>query len=138
MRVLIFGTFDHLHRGHEYVITEAMKRGDVTVIVARDKNVKRIKKRLPSQSESERAQSLRMAFPAVIVLLGDPSDFLAPVRSFRPDLIMLGYDQKLPPGVMENNLPCRIERLPAYKPEEFKSSKRRHVDSIRCRRRPQK
>ncbi len=124
MKVLIFGTFDHFHPGHAFVLTEAMKRGDVTVIVAREKNVERIKGRLPSQSESERVQAIQALFPAVTVLLGDPDDFLAPVRSIQPDRILLGYDQRLPPGVAEADLPCPIERLPAYRPEEFKSSKR--------------
>ncbi len=127
MRVLIFGTFDHLHPGHIFVLTEATKKGDVTVIIARDENVERIKGHLPSQSESERAQSIKKLFPAVTVLLGDPEDFLAPVHSVHPDLILLGYDQNLPPGVSEKDLHCPVERLPAFKPEMFKSSKRAKV-----------
>ena len=125
MKVLIFGTFDHFHPGHIFVLTEAMKRGDVIVIVARDVNVERIKGRLPSESETGRAQTIKKLFPAVTVLLGDPKDFLAPVRSVQPDLILLGYDQQLPPGVTEADFPCPVERLAAYKPEQFKSSKRR-------------
>lgn len=125
MKVLLFGTFDHFHPGHSFVFHEAIKRGDVTVIIARDMNVERIKGRLPSQSESERAQAVGTAFPNVTAVLGDPDDFLAPVRSIKPDLILLGYDQKLPPGVTEHDLPCAVERLAAHRPEEFKSSKRR-------------
>ncbi len=125
MKVLIFGTFDHLHPGHRFVITEAIKRGDVTVIIARDRNVHRIKGNPPVQSEGDRVRILRDAFPAVRVLPGDPVDFLAPVRSLKPDLILLGYDQQLPPGVTEGDLHCTVERLPAYRPEEFKSSLRR-------------
>lgn len=128
MKILIFGTFDHLHPGHEFVITEAMKRGSVTVIVARDRNVERIKGRQSEQSEAERLRALQELFPAVAVQLGDPADFLTPVRTIKPDVILLGYDQKLPPGVSEGDLHCRVERLPAYHPEEFKSSLRKSRD----------
>ena len=122
MRVLLFGTFDHFHPGHAFFIAEAMKRGDVTVIVARDRNVERIKGKASVQDEAQRAQIVREHFPKVSVALGDPDDFLVPVRSIKPDLILLGYDQGLPPGVSEKDLPCPVERLPAHRPEEFKSS----------------
>jgi FAD synthetase len=128
MRVLLFGTFDHLHPGHEFVIREAMRRGDVTVIVARDRNVQRIKKRKSEQSEQQRLQFLRDAFPSITAMLGDSDDFLAPVRNIEADLILLGYDQALPPGITEGDLGCPVERLPAYRPEEFKSSKRRGLE----------
>lgn len=125
MRVLLFGTFDHLHPGHEFILAEAMKRGDVTVIIARDANVLRIKGKPADQSADVRAQAIRTKFPKITVMPGDPDDFLAPVRSIHPDLILLGYDQQLPPGVTETDFPCPVERLPAYRPEEFKSSLRK-------------
>ena len=124
-KVLIFGTFDHFHPGHAFVVHEALKRGEVTVVVARDRNVQKIKGRTPDQSETDRMTSITHLFPGVTPILGDPDDFLAPVRAVQPDLILLGYDQKLPPGVGETDFPCPVERLPAYWPEKFKSSKRR-------------
>lgn len=123
MKVMIFGTFDRFHPGHEFVLREAMKRGDVTVIVARDANVEKIKGKRPKYDERVRTAAIRTAFPDVAVRLGDESgDFLAPVRKFAPDLILMGYDQQLPPGVEDADLPCRVERLPAYEPEKYKSS----------------
>jgi FAD synthetase len=122
MRVLLFGTFDRLHDGHRFVFAEAKKRGDVTVIVARDRNVTKIKGRMADEHELERMASVRQAFPEATVLLGDTSDFMAPVRAIGPDSILLGYDQQMPPGVEEKDLPCPVERLPAFRPEEFKSS----------------
>ena len=121
-KVLLFGTFDRLHPGHEFVLTEAMKRGDVIVIIARDMNVKKIKGKPAVQSESERRAALIKKFPTVEALLGDPDDFLRPVRTLDPDLILLGYDQKLPPGIAMEDLPCAIERLPSFHPEVHKSS----------------
>ena len=121
-RVLIFGTFDGLHPGHHFVIDKARSRGDVTVVVARDRNVDRIKGRMARQPEEERAEAIRRAYPDVTVILGDSVDFLAPLRTVKPDLILLGYDQRLPPGVTEADFPCPVERLEAFEPEKYKSS----------------
>jgi len=122
MRVLIFGTFDHLHPGHLFVFEEARKRGDVTIVVARDRNVDLIKGRMPNESEGQRMHAVQEAFPDAMVILGEASDFLKPVRELQPDLILLGYDQRMPPGIAEEDLGVPIERLSAYRPEEFKSS----------------
>ena len=124
-KVLIFGTFDHLHPGHHFVLNEALKRGAVTVVVGRDENVRRIKDHAPEQCEQERLAAIAAAFPDVTPILGDPQNFLIPVTTVKPDLILLGYDQKLPPGVREFDLPCPIERLTAYRENEFKSSLRK-------------
>jgi FAD synthetase len=125
MRVLLFGTFDLLHPGHHFVIREALKRGETHIVIARDANVLHIKGRKPTQSERERLETLQQTFPEANGRLGDLEDFLIPVREVKPDLILLGYDQKLPPGVREEDLSCPIERLPAFEPEKWKSSLRR-------------
>lgn len=124
-RVLVFGTFDRLHPGHTFLLRSSSERGELWIVVARDENVFRMKGRKPEQSEKKRMQSIAEAFPSAQVILGDAQDFLAPVRFIAPDLILLGYDQQLPPGVSPVDLPCPVERLPAYKPEQYKSSLRR-------------
>lgn len=124
-KVLLFGTFDHFHPGHHFVLEEAHKRGEVWVVIARDRNVERIKNLTPSDSETQRMKNVQEAFPSAHVILGDAQDFLVPVRSIKPDLILLGYDQKLPPGVLDSDLPCTVERLPAKDPHIHKSSLRR-------------
>ncbi len=122
MRVLAFGTFDLLHPGHEFVLKEAQRRGELHVVVARDANVKKIKGHEPSDAENVRLKNVRAVVPDAEVFLGDPDDFLAPVLRVKPDLIVLGYDQALPPGVTEKDLGCPIERLPAFEPQKHKSS----------------
>ncbi len=122
-RVLVFGTFDLLHPGHRFVLSEAAKRGELHVVVARDSTVARIKNHAAHHNEAERAAMIQEAFPEARVRLGsDAGDFLAPVREVQPDLIVLGYDQRLPPGVSEADFPCPVERLPAFEPEKYKSS----------------
>lgn len=127
MKILVFGTFDHLHPGHRFLLSESSKRGDLYVVVARDQNVEKIKGHAPDQSENDRLKAIQKAFPSSHPHLGDLEDFLAPVKEIEPDLIMLGYDQKLPPGVNEKDLPCPIERVEAFEPEKWKSSFRRNI-----------
>lgn len=122
MKVMIFGTFDKFHPGHTFVLQEALKRGNVTVIVARDANVERIKGKPPHYDERVRVAAIKTAFPDANVRLGDDQDFLSPIRKFTPDLILLGYDQRLPPGVTDADLPCPVERLAAHEPHKYKSS----------------
>ncbi len=125
MRVLVFGTFDHLHLGHQFVLEQAARRGELHVVVARDRNVERIKGRPPDQGEEQRMAGVQSAYPQAHVLLGDADDFLVPVRAVQPDIILLGYDQALPPGVTEADLPVAVERLGPFEPEKYKSSLRR-------------
>lgn len=124
MKVLAFGTFDRLHPGHRFVLDAASALGDLFVVVARDASVLRIKHKTPAQSERERWTAVRDAYPSATVLLGDTEDFLAPVRTVAPDLIVLGYDQRMPPGVAEADLPCPVRRLGAFHPDRYKSSLR--------------
>ena len=70
MRVLLFGTFDHLHPGHEFVLSEGAKRGELHVVVARDITVERIKGHKPEQSQQERMQAIVDHFSGAKVILG--------------------------------------------------------------------
>ncbi len=122
MKVLVFGTFDGVHPGHRFVFDHALKRGDLYVVVARDATVERIKGRRPKHHEAARVQSIATLYPTARVTLGHPTDFRAPLRDIAPDLILLGYDQRLPPGVSEADFAVPVERLPAFHPEKYKSS----------------
>ncbi len=126
MRVLVFGTFDRLHPGHQFLLQRAAERGDeLYVIVARDATVERLKGRLPEENEETRVQGVQKVVPEAVVQLGHSQDYREPLERIRPDLVLLGYDQVLPPGVTEADFPCAAERLPAFRPEEYKSSLRR-------------
>ncbi len=125
MRVLTFGTFDHLHPGHLSYLSQAQKKGELFVVIARDENVRKIKNLLPDHTEEERAAAVRAAFPRATVVLGDAHDFSRPLRDLKPDLLILGYDQHLPPGLSEASLPCPIERAEPFEPHLHKSSFKR-------------
>lgn len=128
--VMIFGTFDLLHPGHHFVIKNAMNHGDrLVVIIARDQNVERIKKKTPKWTEQRRADAIRQAYAEdpVHVVLGDLEDFYVPVIAHKPDVLAFGYDQrvdeqKVLKRLAEEGIRPQTLRLDSYYPEKYKSS----------------
>lgn len=114
MKVLVAGTFDILHPGHIYLLEEASKLGDVYVIIARDRNVEKLKGSLPVFNEEERkaiVESIRYVKKAV---LGDTGNFFRPVLEIDPDIIFLGPDQNekwVRTELELNGLKARIVRM---------------------------
>jgi FAD synthetase len=124
-RVLAFGTFDHLHQGHKFFLTESAKHGDLHVVVARDANVQRFKGRRPSQDESTRLAQVAGVTVVKKALLGSLTDIMAVIASEKPDVICLGYDQDqrgLSAELRRMGFHPKIIRLGPFKPDEFKSS----------------
>lgn len=127
-KVMCFGTFDVLHAGHKFYLTEARKLGDyLVVVVARDDTVKEVKKRQPLHSENERVRNLQQLGITDKVVLGYSGDKLKIVGEEKPDVICLGYDQtfftdKIKEKLQERGVSVEIVRMPAYKPEMYKSS----------------
>ncbi|MCK5019581.1 MAG: adenylyltransferase/cytidyltransferase family protein [Candidatus Peribacteraceae bacterium] len=122
MKVMIFGTFDNLHLGHKFVLDSASGKGNIFVVIARDSSVQKIKGNMPSQTENIRLKAIKDMYPEFEVILGDEHDYLAPVRAISPNLILLGYDQRFPPSVKEEDLNCNIERLEPFEEEKWKTS----------------
>ncbi len=129
-RVLVFGTFDCLHPGHLNFLRQAKKLGDeLHVVIARDKNVKNIKQALPTNHELRRLQAVRETNIPTTVMLGqlDFDHRFRVLGKIRPDIIALGYDQKIAVGTLKTkikhyHLATKIVRLKAYHPEIYKSS----------------
>lgn len=122
MKVLTFGTFDHLHAGHLAYLRFAEAKGELFIVVARDANVEHVKGSAPDHTETERLAALQAEFPTANIRLGDEIDYLKPIRDISPDLIVLGYDQRLPPHINEADFSCEIVRAEAFEPETYKSS----------------
>jgi FAD synthetase len=128
-KVLIFGTFDIFHKGHQSFLRQARKSGCfLTVVVARDKTVKKVKGRLPKNAEKVRLKNIVESKIADKVILGGLGDKYAIIKKIRPDIICLGYDQIAFVEKLEEKLVAyglknvRIKRLKPYKPEIYKSS----------------
>lgn len=133
--IMVFGTFDMVHEGHEAFFKQARSLAEkphLIVSIARDSAVRRIKKSFPHFTEKERLQRVS-AHPLVDeALLGDEKDYIAHIQKIRPDIIALGYDQEgeyvehLERDLNAAGLSTRIVRLKAYKPELYKTSKLHH------------
>ena len=126
--VMVFGTFDHLHAGHQNLIEQAREHGDqVIALVSRDKTTEIIKSKAPDSNEKKRVKNLEKTGWADNIILGDPNDKYKAIKKIRPDVIALGYDQfvftqQLHRVIFENKLNTRIVRLEPYYPEIYKSS----------------
>lgn len=125
-KVLAFGTFDILHPGHTHVLKEAKKLGDhLTVIIARDATVLKVKGKKAVFSENARLKNLKQLNIADKVRLGNLGNKYQVIIDEKPDVIALGYDQKFFVDDLKKvvDKKVRIARLKAYKPEIYKSSK---------------
>lgn len=146
--IMVFGTFDVFHPGHRFFIEEAREKmklesriwnlekkgkdrassfqlpaSKFIIVVARDSTVKQLKGVLRNP-EQIRKKVLEQAFPDALVVLGDENDPMKVVRKYRPSLVCLGYDQVGFSEQLQKKYPeIRIERISAYQPEKYKSSK---------------
>ncbi len=127
-KVIIFGTFDLLHAGHENMIEQARELGDeMTAVIARDETVRKIKGEYPFYPEKKRVKNLKNTGLVEKVVLGNMGDKYDIIRKIRPDVIALGYDQfaftyQLEKFLIDEKIDAEICRLKAYKPEMYKSS----------------
>lgn len=95
-KVLAGGCFNKIHKGHVFFLKSAKKLGEyLVVVVSNDKlNKKKYgKKSVPARIRKRNIEKLKIADKVVV---GHRSNFIAVVKKEKPDIIALGYDQKLP------------------------------------------
>ncbi|MBI5470172.1 adenylyltransferase/cytidyltransferase family protein [Candidatus Kaiserbacteria bacterium] len=131
-RIMVFGTFDMIHAGHEDFFRQARALGakpHLIVSVARDSAVEKIKGTKPKHSEDERLACIA-AHPLIDeALLGDEEGYMEHIRAKAPDTIALGYDQegeyveRLERDLHAEGLKIHVVRLLPYRSDVFKTSK---------------
>jgi FAD synthetase len=132
-RIVATGTFDLLHPGHLYYLTQSSLLGDeLHVIVARDRNVRH--KPPPIVPEMQRLKIVSALKPVDHARLGDLVDMFAPIEEIRPSIITLGYNQHfeeraLEAALLARGILCEIVRIGRYEADEYCSS-RAIVDQI--------
>lgn len=126
--VMCAGTFDIIHPGHLYYLSESKKLGDrLVAVVARDSTSQKIKGKTPIHNEMERLEAVRSLSIVDKAVLGKEGNIFDIVNEIKPDVICLGYDQKVSKEELEKELEkhgikAEIFRLPAHKPHIYKSS----------------
>ncbi|MBI2664092.1 FAD synthase [Candidatus Woesearchaeota archaeon] len=127
-KVMCFGTFDILHKGHEYYLQEAKQLGDeLVVVIALDATVAEVKKKLPRNNQEARIGNLRQLKIADKVVLGNQGDKLKIIEDEKPDIVCFGYDQtafteNVQAKLEQRGLKVKVVRLKAYHPGKYKSS----------------
>jgi len=128
-KVLLFGTFSGIHEGHINLFKQAKKYGTyLTVVIARDRTVKKVKKKLPLRNEEERLRTLKKYSIINEIKLGYKNNPYRIIKEIKPDVICLGYDQKAFTKDLKRQLvkmelkKTKIYRLKSYKPEKYHSS----------------
>ena len=127
--VLVFGTFDGVHPGHEFFLKEARKLGDrLVVCLARDTIVEQLKGRPSMRPEIERREGLAENSSVDEVVYGDRElGAYAILELLAPDVIALGYDQldlkaDLERWLAENKKQTELVEIQSHNPELYKSS----------------
>ena len=127
--VMCAGTFDIIHPGHLYFLSEAKKYGDkLIVVVARDETSEKVKGKKPLRNERERLEQIRMLEIVDEAVLGKQGNIFDIIGEIKPSVICLGYDQKvlkqdLEDELKKRNIKCDVLRIGSYMPHIYKSSK---------------
>jgi FAD synthetase len=131
-RIMVFGTFDMIHEGHEDLFRQARELADepyLIVSIATDANVERIKGKKPRHGQADRREAVA-AHPLVDeVVIGDEAGYIDHILAQKPDIIALGYDQtgeyveNLQKDLAQRGLSTKVMRLNALEPDRFKTSK---------------
>lgn len=94
IKVLCGGRFNFPHKGHEYFLREAKSYGDyLIVVIAHDSHNLKNQGKVEMNRRKESIEKLNIADEVVI---GDSEDFFKVVEKYKPNVIALGWDQKLP------------------------------------------
>lgn len=90
--ILTGGKFNKIHPGHVWLLKKAKKLGHLIVVLAHDVH----NKRPYAVSAEKRRKQLEALGVADKVVIGDKRKFVKVVKKYKPNVIVLGYDQKIP------------------------------------------
>ncbi len=124
MKILTFGNFDFIHPGHVHYLEFAKKQGgELYTVVASDEISEKIKNRKNIFNQNQRIKYIKNLKISDKVLKGSNKNPFKILIEIKPDIIVLGYDQKAPIKNIKALLPkCKILRAPEFKSHVFKSS----------------
>ena len=93
MTVFAAGCFNRVHEAHLRMLRQARSLGDRLVLVLANDAHNRKSNAVPSAVRLKRLQDAGVADKVVV---GAPDSFAASLRREKPQILVLGYDQRLP------------------------------------------
>ncbi|MCK5023662.1 MAG: adenylyltransferase/cytidyltransferase family protein [Candidatus Aenigmarchaeota archaeon] len=115
-KVLVGGVFNVIHPGHEFFFNRAREYGDYLIVVVASNKTTLMTKKYAVLGENDRKKNIEKLKLADKVVVGHETDFMETVRIEMPDVIVLGYDQKisekeLSKQLSNENIKCKIVRI---------------------------
>lgn len=102
------GVFDILHTGHISYLEQAKALGDELCVVVASDNTVRKNKHEPITPERMRVRIVSALKPVDVAMIGnDSGDMFAILDEIRPDVIVLGFDQKFDENTLSEELKKR-------------------------------
>ena len=128
-RVIVFGIFDGIHEGHRDLFRQAREHADeLIVIVGRDSASLRWKGKEPKYSQETRLGLVLKEEQVDQAMFGDEEQSTyGVIKAVNPDVICLGYDQKVLAGDLKSWLQLHNKSIPVillkpFKPETYHNS----------------
>ncbi|HLD39325.1 MAG TPA: adenylyltransferase/cytidyltransferase family protein [archaeon] len=90
--ILTGGKFNKVHPGHVWLLCKAKKLGKLIIVLANDKH----NKKPYAINSRKRKTALEKLGIADKIVIGSPKSFVLVLKKYKPNVIVLGYDQKLP------------------------------------------
>ncbi len=132
VRIMVFGTFDIVHPGHKHFFAQARKLAGkhepfLIVSLARDKNVIRIKGKVPTSNELKRLKRIKALSEVDRAVLGAIGNHIPHIVKEKPEIIALGYDQSAYVGglrvaLSKEGVKVKIARMKPHLPNKYKTS----------------
>lgn len=98
LTVFAAGCFNRIHPAHLRLLRQARVLGDLLVVVLSHDSHNRKPRAVAASLRKKRLEALGVADRVVV---GDSHGFAATLRREKPDLLVLGYDQRLPDAETE-------------------------------------
>ena len=110
-KILVGGCFNSVHEGHVYFLNEAKKYGEhLTIILTNDIN----NNKPYAISFKKRKKLLEKTGIIDNIIEGHENDFMITFNKVNPDIVILGYDQKMPNSISFDKKVIRIKKYKNY------------------------
>jgi cytidyltransferase-like protein len=122
-RGMVFGVFDGLHPGHEFLLRTAHEQCDeLIVVVTPDSVAQSFKQKLPKNNLEERIRSIQKLNADWVVVPGDStSGEWNIITKYNPDVVFVGHDQQAI-GQEMKRIGRATRAVESFQPETYKSS----------------